>query len=1407
MPLPFGSLSGEPQPKKERGWFDDWFGGPDEPSLQPLNPGLPFGSLDKPAPSTEELLAGSAWSPAEGAGMSTLSAIPELFGFDPLPGVENWRAEHPVLDLTTTLLGSLVPYAGVEIASTRIPSAARALEAVTEGTVKAFGSTSARSPIVSGALKEMYRYSPLELARLGTGWANDDLGGMFADVAVSQALAGSLGGLGGFLRAGGRAAEKAARLAEGEQGLLPNFELARALEPSSTVLDGRGQVIDKAQYIYDKQQEALRYVPESWRQSGTGGGPAKTLQGRYTFDVQGLAPEDANWLEGNFFKPNSPNVGPEKLAEQLTDVRQLHSDTRAWSMDSPEAAEDFARRAGFTGIEQLAADVAFPRRVVVQSATNGRTSGPGQFGAWMDRAVNSGALKAVDDETWLMQEDGGLWIGIKRVSRGTEPPKVEGNRRSQFQYGKNKVRAGDEFLIGKTAKPEVFAPKAAKVQQMTLQDWAKFKDPYRQLISSNPFMAEMNLIQRAISHEDWAALRNLNRQKGVSYMTQKLGAALKAEANLTDQATVRAFAEKLYDVSSPKLLKMQKDPYYGRFYTMLEGSMRFADDVKQRLLYGVPESQGSLSGALSGKDVKWRSHDGFEPIVTTLSALDDAELQQLALISNAQFPKKTLDAMRESGELSPKVANAAEKLQALNQHVLGKYVIPALEEAGRAEDIRWLEGYIMPRLYRGDSFVRVVDEAGKPQFLANGVNGKEAQQMADFVIREAALEGKAWKATEVESHAFRGIDEEDKLDEVYKMVHEQMGQSADAQAVVGKAMRKLLADRASNPTVGLPNRLRTSRTGMPGAPDVQHYSLEDMLKASGNHYQQLLRYSAAHSWKYRFGDQMLKWGQQAGNQTMYTDLQRKATQWLGVEGQITNTLNRLLAPVLGPALGGKAATRIANETNSLMYAWNLGILNPSFALLNLLTPLQTVAPWIAFMQKAPTAEVMRMMQVLPRFNAEGRVAGSYGVLAPIKVLREAMGLISKPTAELRQMFDQALSDGVLAPQLFDEFVGPTAGRVHGLREAWGKSGWEFIKEAATGMATKSEQWSRLVAFNSAYLVGKNMFGLADDALYRFTRKGVETTMYGYGVMDRSRVLTGPLGSTWGLFKNWQFHFIASQAQYAGLAVKDGIWAPMLWQGASALAIGGMGATPLVMLADGLAKWNSDSPNSFMWMRENWGEAAGDGIYFGLPALLGVSLQASSSIPGTDVTQDIESMSNIIAWQRAQAAGKAVGAAWDQWEGTGQNPLKDPNIRDKMMQAFAPRAFFRAFSSMEGDYVRSMSTGQPTVRDLPLSSRLLHSIGFNPIDIEQNYIVGESFHKMREAKRDAIQDLGEAFAQAQIAGDVETMDLVTRRAMTSGVDVSSVLRSANTRYRREMFGDHLSQYDKLDVATAEAVLGE
>src|SRR5690606_21025930 len=120
-----------------------------------------------------------------------------------------------------------------------------------------------------------------------------------------------------------------------------------------------------------------------------------------------------------------------------------------------------AKQAGFADLDDLAETVVYPRLVKVQG--DARTVG--SFGPKWKQLIDSGALKQVADDTWMGQEDGGLWVVLKRLQRGAEPPKPETGRRGAFEFGPMKVRSGDEFLIGKTDKPGRFAPEADKINR------------------------------------------------------------------------------------------------------------------------------------------------------------------------------------------------------------------------------------------------------------------------------------------------------------------------------------------------------------------------------------------------------------------------------------------------------------------------------------------------------------------------------------------------------------------------------------------------------------------------------------------------------------------------------------------------------------------------------------------------------------------------------------------------------------------------------------------------------------------------------------------------------------------------------------------------------------------------------
>ncbi len=1312
---------------------------------------------------------------------SALSSPLELFGQSPTKGAQAFRNENPISGIVSGFVGPLGIYSAAGKLST-LPRAAAALESGVAG----FGINALEQPVLAGIARESLRYAPVEAARLGGGLLTapeENYGELFADVALSTALTGVFGGIGGFFRAGGAKAPVTGRIAGGELGLKPTFELRLAKQETAEVTGDLSVAELRANLLQDALTERPQEVQGRFR-------------GKYINELDNGTPEEVTALNALFKAGGGKGYQKQFLVEG--------PETQLTSINPGEAAE-IAAKAGFDDIEDLAAHVVYPRHVRVASAP-----GAGQLAKTFDTFQG---LTTVSPSLRLGREpNSGLWVFAKRLESG----EAAGNK----AYGTSKIAPGDRWLIGKTDKPARLAPELVKATDTTVAEWAKLRDAFQPSRRDDFFNRTVDQLNSVMTPEDFQSLRTQRTrtwiEKTAGPIQQRLLEYVPGLDGVIGGQSGKQVAGFLADVFKPAIFRENEHPLYQRLWGLLRGSVMAGDAQLNKILFGDTKFLKSPLRAPLGQVEHGAGFEGKTPIADLWKSLDKADLQQVAIATQAQHQGEAIQELVQEGLISAKAAKVVEELQAINQDVLSKLVLPALKSAGLEGKFLPAEGYVAPRIVKGDWFVDLLDKKGNVQWRVYGKTPLAAQQEAKLYAEEAATRGLEWKvARDTAQHLV--ADSVDQLDEIIKQIDRGAGQNKDLNDIINSVSRKLLKAQLGKEGVvrpGLPGTFK-KRTGLEGNYLTHEYTADELIKASEAHYRQLLRFSAYKTWQER-------WLPEAFNlekidKNLYTDLLRKGNQLLGIEGQITQQLNNVLRPVLGSTLGNKPATKIAQELNGLMYNFNLGIANPTFAILNLLQPLQTTVPWISHMINVPTAEAAKKMLFLPRYGADGKVLGSAGFLHPMKVLGAGIKLMGKPTPELQQMLQRAVDDNVLTAQTYEEFAGHSSRAFQTLRVvAKEQGGWAFIKRSLNYIAEKSETFSRMATFNSAYVLGKDFFQLEGEQLYQFAKRATHIAMFGYNTVDRSRLFTGPIGSQVGLFKNWQFHFIGSMAEYAGLAVSKGIYAPMLWQGGAALAVGGLAATPLKVLADGLAKWYSDSPSSFHWLQENWGSTGvggedgtsiADATYFGLPAFLGASLQSSATIPGTDVRNDVTNMFNIVLLERLKQAGQAIGASASYANETGANPLADPNLRDQLVGALTPRAFFRAASVVEGDYIKSMRSGYPQIRDVNTSTRLLYGLGMNQLEVDKQQIASRELYKDQEATRSAVQALGARFAAAQEAGDSGAMQEVLDQVMVRSLSLDSVMRSAQTRARRETEGDLLSRFSKEQQAKYRSVIGE
>lgn len=985
----------------------------------------------------------------------------------------------------------------------------------------------------------------------------------------------------------------------------------------------------------------------------------------------------------------------------------------------------------------------------------------------------------------------------------------------QIGKGAGKTEVGAQYLIGKTLNPGALAPEAQKMAELVKARWAKWGAAFGPQRFDDVFNANADLMIKSMSVIDYHNLAKLPEREWKSAFKTKLGKTMAGEEGLLDSKlgykdskTINDLTDWAYSTFKPTEFLQRQNPVYGRFFGLMRNAYRTGDEFASRIMRGQAklEKGTTLSQAIRSKGVKYVSgFEGHRPIAQIINDMSDAEVNLMAHLSGTDsLGDDGLAKLINDGELTEKGAAAIKELRAINEDVISKLVMPVFKETG--QDVKWLENHLgIPRVNRGDLFYTVVDaETGAPKHLAFGKTGAQAMREAKLVQEAAKDAGKNWKI-EVAKPRHVAAESEDALAALGRDVFQNIQRTPEEGEVIYRAMKRLGTIKSTsgrNPAIPVSSGMFRERTAVQTSAALATYSKKDVLNSMEGHLKQLLHFAGMQSWKERFGSvaaHMLK----DQDPMMYQDLIRKGNQMLGIEGQITNALNEALRPVFGKVLGAKPATKIASAVNKYMAAATLFWLNPTFAVLNLLTPLQTVAPWIAHMKIGSAADLEKtmFMQLQPSFNQAGMLDGVAAFTDPMKVLGASVKLIRNPTDELKSFYEAADTDGLFHPQIFEEWLGRHTRAQQTLGGAWKEDGIAgFLKQMATYPADASEKFSRLTAFNAGYLIGKNYFNLEGDALYRFMRRAVEVTQYNYSAIDRSRLFTGPVGSMFGLFKNWQMHFIGNMLGYAGLIKNDAAnpaaWAPLLWTMGSATALGGLGATPLLMAADGIANWHEKGSNSFLWTQQHFADnpEIGDAIYFGLPAFLGVSLQSSASIPGTDVRNETASLFSFAMWQRAKQLGKAGADMTAQYKTTGQVGLDDPNIRDELFSAIMPRFITKLFSTIEGDYVRSMSTGAPQVRNVSTSAKLLAGAGFNPIEIEQYQQASRRMYKDSEARKQLVEGLGRAYTDSILNGDDEEAQRVIQRAIAAG-ELPSVLKSSATRMHREQAGDILSRYDK------------
>lgn len=740
--------------------------------------------------------------------------------------------------------------------------------------------------------------------------------------------------------------------------------------------------------------------------------------------------------------------------------------------------------------------------------------------------------------------------------------------------------------------------------------------------------------------------------------------------------------------------------------------------------------------------------------------IKDEDMDLITKLLNAEVPAAKIgEAIRpltEDVAQRTRVENLFKTLHDLDTKINAR--VTATEKLYQEPLTDWLEGhYGINHTWAGSLRRKIVDDRGRLIAVASGRNTLELEKSAK------------------------------KLQEVFggKIMPERLvGAEAD-DALVKELMANRKAAGVSLRLGAKPGELANEREGVRGfMGDLEPLTKKELFDLLHRNVEMKFKHQAELSVKHDLIPDLLevysRYGKEVGDQ-----LVMRMNQMAGRKGSFDRATNEAVTKVLGKFMGNNAADKLVGAYNQAENHLTLLAFNMAHPALQAVSFIQTVLPKIAMFRGAPPGRWGEIMGIMPEVSPNGNVTGTISVLDPLRMTTVAMKGLVRPDASQRAALARAANDAVIAPRFLEEFIGQKSMFGSSVRDA-ALSGdnpvLKYLKKMSEFPAAKMEELSRAHAFLTGDMLAKKLAPEASQEWhYQFAKQFTFRTMYQYAAADKPRMFAGPIGGTFGLFKNWMFHNVADWSQYTGEAFLKNNWAPLLWAAGGQAALGGLASLPLVSLANGAYKVFNNS-SAMQDLYENFGSNRWtDAAYFGLPAFLGVSLQGNASGPFSNPTRDINYLFNAAVLQRAEKVGKFIGYVGNQ-QGLNNNPFEMDRTWDLASYALGPRILYKAMAQVEEGALKAIRNGAPIIEGISHPETLLNAVGLTPLKIAKAYELSEELWANREKVRAQSSRLGEAFAQAMTRSDQRTMDFVVSTAVQHGLDLSSILRSATARLR-------------------------
>lgn len=968
----------------------------------------------------------------------------------------------------------------------------------------------------------------------------------------------------------------------------------------------------------------------------------------------------------------------------------------------------------------------------------------GKEGRRVEKGAISAGMQQVSEDTWIAKERNGLYLMARRLKPGVPAP--------------GKQIPHSQWMLFKTDDPTKFASIGEQAWATKVEGWSEWLSTAEQktqgLVDQLPTVGFTKKFMGELPFRDGLPV-------GPGAVGRAINQAGKMYGYGDAGELAEGFKRHALEYWAPAAHKFRDNPLAQWLSTNMKATFDYANSRLAKIMLGTKElAPGSslIKPIAIGQAIRGGLRD-------TIEKLEPQDLHDIWKLWVQGLGPESPD----FAQMTQKAQDLFRQLDSTNKEITTEML--ATETALGLPKTKFLANHLgISHTWEGSYRVPVM-EGRKIVFIGAGKDRATAIGRAEEVAAQAKLDGKGWFVDK----PFMNEPGDDIA------LLRRMSKDPDTLQAAGGYAVKL--NSMPQPSFFKP------RKGIGGYQfQSAPFTKDQLLEGLSGHYQTMLRYLARKSSEFNLekgmkelADQDPKMAKQVGE---YLD------DLSGIQGPFSRMVNKFADSALAPFMGKNSATSLVRGFNKAFYIGQLAAGNLAFPFMTLLTFAQTVLPELAFVAHGAPERVQRYYYHALAGDAAGRPAKVLGVMDAFKMQWQAVKAMKAPPPDLTAFVNQAAEEGILDPRLLEEYIGPSARAGLTLREALKSGGVvKWLDKVSNFLPESTERLSRLHAFTGAYLFGRDFLGLQDARLYNFSKTFTNRTMYLYHTADRPKILQGPLGSAFGLFKNWQMNFLWNQMDYLGEA-SAGNFKPMLWGFTGSSLIGGLPAGGLgYWAADRFSQWSTHQTIMERlygaYPRDPDGENASDALFLGLPAFLptlaglpGVSLSQQAAVPLSDPVRDISQLMSLVYWDRLKHIGAAAGQAVAAWD-AGENPFKDKRFTGELARTFAPKSLYRLQQTLADGVLTSSATGEPQINATP-AEKALYVLGFNPSNTELAYRAHEvalDAQLSNEAKISAIANL---WAQAQAAGDYDQVQRLLTQVTIQGIDPDSVMRAVRSR---------------------------